>query len=295
MARVLIAGCGYVGTELGIQLVGRGHEVWALRRRAAGLPSELRAIAADLGDPASLRSLPWPFETIFFTAAAGERSDDAYLSIYVRALETLLDVIVQASGRSLPQRVFYTSSTSVYGQSSGEWVDETSPTEPRHFTGLRVLEGEEILHSSGLPVTTVRLGGIYGPGRTALLRSVLEGRAALGGAAGRRFTNRIHRDDAAAALTHLSSLEFPRDLYIGVDREPALRDEVLAWLARRAGVDLSTVHGEPARPRAGGNRPATHKRCSSARLQASGYTFLYPTYRHGYAALLARGTSTLAP
>jgi nucleoside-diphosphate-sugar epimerase len=177
-------------------------------------------------------------------------------------------------------RFFYASSTGVYAQSHGEWVDEDSPTEPTGFSGLRVLEGER-LALEGVPgAVVVRFGGIYGPGRTRLVDTVRRGATCVESPP--LYTNRIHRDDCAGVLRHLLSLERAASAYVAVDHAPAPQCEVMDWLAARLGVPAPRrVRGQA--PEAG---PGGSKRCRNARLLASGYAFLYPTYREGYAALL---------
>lgn len=275
MARVLIAGCGYVGTALGLRLAAAGHAVWALRRTVDELPPALAAVAADLGDPATLRELP-PADFVFYTAAASGPTDAAYHAAYVAGLEHLLQAVKRQSPP--PRRVFFTSSTGVYHQSSGEWVNEDSPTEPTTFTGQRVLQGERLLLRCALPATVVRLGGIYGPGRTRLLDSVRQGTATLGDGDAIPYTNRIHREDCAGALAHLMGLADPAPVYLGVDRDPAGREVVLDWIARALGVTSPTPPREPIR--------RSNKRCSSQRLLATGYELRYPTFREGYREII---------
>ena len=110
MARVLIAGCGYVGTELGLRLAARGDEVWALRRDPSALPAVFHQVAADLTEPAELASLPPSLDHVVYTASAGEASDAAYQRAYVVGLSNLLRAV---EGRGV-RRVFFTSSTAVY-------------------------------------------------------------------------------------------------------------------------------------------------------------------------------------
>ena len=280
--RVLIAGCGYVGSELARRLGAEGDDVFGLRRRPEGLPPGVKAIAADLSDPASLRGLPDALDAVVYAVAADAFDDGAYRAAYVDGLRNLLAALDQ--GGSRPGRVVYTSSTAVYAQSAGEWVDESSATEPTGFSGQRVLEGERVLLGAGLPATVLRLGGIYGPGRTRLVESVRSGRAVMR-AGEPLYTNRSHRDDAAGAIAHLLRLPAPLPLYLGVDREPADETVVLRWLADQLGVAPPAVAPEDVAP--GARRPRGSKRCANDRLLASGYSFSWPTFREGYAALLA--------
>jgi nucleoside-diphosphate-sugar epimerase len=280
MARILIAGCGYVGGALGQRLAAAGHEVWGIRRSPTGLPCGVRHVAADLTAPQTLRQLPPDLDVVFYTAAADGTDDAAYRAIYVDGLGYLLEALVNQ--RQSPRRVFFTSSTAVYAQAHGEWVDEASPTAPRHFTGRRVLEGEQLLLAGPFPATVLRLGGIYGPGRVGLIERVRQGLAACRDGAP-VYVNRIHRDDCAGALHHLMTIPQPEALYIGVDHEPAEHCAVLRWLAAQLGAPPPRVE---ARSGAETRRQRTNKRCRNAKLVASGYTFRYPTFREGYAALL---------
>ena len=281
--RVLIAGCGDVGTALGLRLAAAGHEVWGLRRDPAGLPAALRPLAADLADPAGLAALPEGIQAVAYTAAAGASTPAAYEAAYVHGLENLLAAL--ASAGAPVARVLFTSSTAVYGQAGGEWVDETSPAEPPGFAGRLLLQAERLLQDGPFPAVAVRLGGIYGPGRTRLLRQLLAGEVRLPAAP--LYTNRIHRDDCAGLLAHLLALDAPEPLYLGVDHDPADLREVYRWLARKLGVPAPRAAAPGAGEAAAAARQrAGSKRCSNARLLAAGYRFLYPTYKEGYRPLV---------
>jgi nucleoside-diphosphate-sugar epimerase len=161
-------------------------------------------------------------------------------------------------------------------------VDEDSPVVDSG-KGAILLEAERL--ALALPGGLVaRLAGIYGPGRERLIRMVRDGtaRCSLPSPIG----NRIHRDDAAGMLLHLLRLPRPHRCYIGVDDDPAPLSEVYTWIARRLGVPAPPASTEPD-PRGRG----AFKRCLNARLRASGYSFLFPSYREGYGALLAHASS----
>ena len=284
MAQVLIVGCGYVGTALGVLLSGEGHTVWGLRRNVEGLPPSIRPFAADLAEPETLSDLPRGLDFVFYTAAASRTGDEAYRLAYVRGVSHILGAL--RARNQAPRRIFFTSSTSVYAQSSGEWVDEASPAEPVHFSGSRILEGERLLLNSSYPVTILRLGGIYGPSRARLIESVRQGTAACSDGPP-VYSNRIHLDDCAGALRHLMGLKSPGSIYLGVDNEPADQCAVLRWLAAKLGVAQPRLEGpgEDAESRIF----RSNKRCNNARLVASGYVFRYPTFREGFAALINAG------
>lgn len=272
--RVLIAGCGFVGSALAERLASDGHDVFGLRRGSDGLPDGVVPVTADLVTGDGMETIPGDLDWCVTAISADARSPDAYEDAYVRALRNLQSKL-EIENSTLDRWVF-TSSTAVYGQNSGEWVDESASTNPSGFAGRTVLAGERIVRASDVPhPVVVRLGGIYGPGRTRLLDQVRGGEATCPPEP--TYTNRIHRDDAAGILRHVLQLEDPDEVYLGVDTDPAERCEVLTWLADRLGAP-------PPASGPGGTRG--NKRASSARIVASGYHFRYPTFREGYAAML---------
>ena len=278
MSRVLIAGCGDVGGELARRLLADGHEVYGLRRRVHLLPAGVRPVAADLQDPASLRVVPDGLDAVCYVAAADERSPAAYRGAYVDGSRNLL----RAAGRGgTLARVLYTSSTRVYPQHAGEWVDEDSPTGGDDYARI-LLEGEAAVRDGAATAVVVRLAGIYGPGRTRLVERVRAGEPCSAA-----YTNRIHRDDCAGLLRHLLRLARPQPLYLGTDHEPATQCEVMRWIAGRLGL--------PAPAPAGAGEAPGGKRCRNARLVAGGYAFEHRGFRDGYDALLAGGADQAGP
>ena len=280
MSRILIAGCGDVGIALGVALNADGHHVFGLRRNAAALPADVEPIRADLADAHTLAALP-EVEYVFYTAAADGRDDKAYERAYVRGVNNVIDALTASTHEF--KRFFFVSSTGVYAQDNGEQVDESSPTEPTRFSGKRLLQGEAACLSGPHPGTVVRFGGIYGPGRERLIREVKAGASCVENPP--QFTNRIHRDDCAGVLRHLMSLDSPEQIYAGVDCEPAPRCAVLDWLAERLGAPKPVI--QPADSNSGQG-----KRVLNARLIRSGYQFRYPTFREGYAQVIAALSST---
>lgn len=279
-ARVLIAGCGDVGCALALRLCAAGHAVTGLRRRAGVLPPGVEALAADLADgPALARALQCDYDVVVYAAAPDRFAADAYRSVYLDGLGNLLAALHGAP------HIVLVSSTGVYHQHDGEWVDEESPAEPTGFSGRTLLAAEELLRAhAGERGTIVRFGGIYGPGRERLLREVAAGIGCPREPV--RYTNRIHRDDCAGMLLFL--IERMRagaalaPLYLGVDSAPAPMWEVRTWIAAQLGVTLR----EDAAGAGDGRSPGS-KRVSNRRLLAAGYALRYPDYRAGYAPLIA--------
>lgn len=278
--RVLIAGCGYVGSALGELLASEGHSVFGLRRDPVSLPDSITPVVADLSRTISSEALPQNLDRVFYTASAGGSDDAAYRAAYVDGPRNLLEAL--APQQTNVRRLLFTSSTGVYAQTNGEWVDETSPTKPESHTGRRLLEGEKVVTEGPIPATVVRLSGIYGPGRARSIRRALDTPVDDGPP---NYTNRIHRDDCAGALRHLMLLPEPAPLYLATDQEPTDRRTVSDWLSKRPGSPLGGPLSE-ASPAGDSSRRRTNKRCSNARLLASGYEFRYPTFREGFAGLL---------
>jgi nucleoside-diphosphate-sugar epimerase len=261
-------------------MVSRGHEVWALRRCTRGLAPCLHAVEADITVPESLRGLPEPLDHVVVCAAPDRGDDDGYRSVYVDGLSNLLGAVVLT-----PQsRVLFTSSTAVYEQQDGVWVDESSPATPQHFRGKRLLEAESLLLGCAATGVVVRFGGIYGPGRARLLDAVARAEATY--SVGEPvYTNRVHLFDCAGILEHLLQVPQPERIYVGVDDEPVSRAVLLGWLASRLGVPPPrAIPPSAARTQSGG----ANKRCSNRLLRASGYNFVMPSFRDGYEGLIAQ-------
>lgn len=272
---VVIAGCGDLGTEVGLRLAAAGHRILGLRRFPENLPAEFDALAVDLSR--QVPALPADSRLVVIATAADARTADSYRSAYVDAPANTLEGLRRAGAG--PQKVLLVSSTAVYGVEDGSWVDEDTATDPLTETGHVLVEAESALRRNVPDAVVFRLAGIYGPGRTRLIEQVREGTTTVPHHL--HYTNRIHRDDAAAAIVHLvTGVESPAPTYIGVDDEPAPRADVLRLLADELGVRRPPVHEATSSQGSG-------KRCRNDLLRASGFEFTYPTYRQGYRSILA--------
>jgi nucleoside-diphosphate-sugar epimerase len=275
---VLIAGCGDVGSRLGLQLGRDGWRVYGLRRNAAELPVPILPVKGDLTDPICPRC--WPnggLDYLVYAASATEHDEAGYRQAYVEGLRNVLRWLRQHEQQ--PRRLLFVSSTGVYAQRDGEWIDEDSPTEPTGFTGQVMLEAEQLALGCGLPATCVRMGGLYDPSRPWLQNQVRAGLRVERDPP--QYSNRIHRDDAAALLAFLLQADASgtalQPCYLGVDDEPAPLHEVVDWLRERLGV---THWAEQSMTRRAGS-----KRCSNARARALGWKPRFASYRDGYASL----------
>ena len=267
--QVVIAGCGFLGEAAAGLFLETGWRVLGLcatAESAARLAERPFSVAVvDISKP--LTAPPgWEHpDIVVHCASSGRGGADAYRAVYRDGLEHLRDAFS-------PRRLIFTGSTSVYSQVDGGWVSEESPAEPDRETGRVLLEAEKIALDSGGIVA--RLAGIYGPGRSVLLKKFLDGSAVLE-AGGNRWINQIHRDDGAAALLQLAQNEAATGIYNVCDDTPTTQREIYGWIA-----DFLNRPLPPEGP-ADLNRKRgwTSKRISNARLRAVGWSPRYPGYR----------------
>ncbi len=275
MLRILIAGCGFIGETAAGLFLAHDCEVLGLASSPRD-PGEtpFPILGTDLTDPtalsATLADQP-PFDVVIHCASSRGGGPDGYRRIYRDGVQNLVTACPGA-------RVLFTGSTSVYGQSDGALVDETSPTEPDRETGHILLETEQIALDAGGFVA--RLAGIYGPGRSVLLRKFLDGTAVLEDG-GDRWINQIHRDDAARALVHLALGDASPGVYNVADDTPATQLQTYTWLAEHFQKPLPPQG--PANPNR--KRGSSSKRVTNSKLRATGWAPTFPSYRDGLVSL----------
>lgn len=271
---ILIAGCGYIGCALVRQLSHCGDfEIWGLRRNIDALPKNIHSVQGDLTINKKPSSWPERIDYIVYCVGAKDHKEESYRDAYLNGLSNLINYL-QSAGQH-PERIFFTSSTGVYHQSEGVWVDEKSETLPIHYSGQIMLEAEALLRQSPYKSTAIRFGGIYGPDRLRLLDRAKAGIGCHPQPS--VYGNRIHREDCAGILKYLLNMSINsqsvKSIYLGVDDDPAPIYDVLQWFSNELGVLLDPNHPPPAR----GN-----KRGSNALIKSEGYIFNYPDFRSGY-------------
>lgn len=270
MSRILIAGCGYVGQATADLFHAAGWEVEGWTRSAAGAAKvtdkPYPVIAIDIARRDQVNAWPEDFDAIIHCASTRGGDVDLYRQTYFEGARNLLD-------RFIGSTMLFTSSTSVYAQREGEWVTEESAAEPQHETGQILRETENVVLAHGGIVA--RLAGIYGPGRSALLKQFLSGQAPAGHD---RFVNQVHRDDVAAAfLLLLDRQSLSRETYNVVDDSPILKSECYGWLAER----LERPLPPPGRSIAPRKRGESNKRVGNAKLRSLGWIPRYPSFAEG--------------
>jgi nucleoside-diphosphate-sugar epimerase len=283
MKRVVVFGCGFVGSRAARLFAGNGWDVTGITRSSnsaqelAGEP--YRVLACDITEPAAVAGIPelLAADAVISAVSSGRGGgEEAYRKVYLKGLENI-------TGLLNPGRVLFVSSTSVYGQNDGSWVTEESPAEPQSPTSRILRAAEDLALARGGQVA--RLAGIYGPGRSVLLRKFLEGTAVIEGDGGRHI-NQIHADDAAQALFHMIAAGLPAGIYNVADDQPATQLACCEWLAEALGRPLPP-HGPVDIAR---KRGVTNKRVSNRKLRALGWQLQFPTYQ----AALAPGGELLA-
>jgi len=272
MARALIAGCGYLGQALADFLTVENWEVecWTATAQSARELSlrDRRAYAVDISSPKDVFAHKSDFDAVIHCASTRGGDVDSYRRVYLGGARNLIECFPNS-------RILFTSSTSVYAQTNAEWVSEESPAEPKHESGKILREAENVVLAARGVI--VRLGGIYGPGRSASLNKFLDDRAVID-AEQDRFVNEIHRDDAATAMRLLlKSAASSGEIYNVVDNKPILQSECYRWLAARLNRPLPR-EGRSISKRKGGE---SNKRVSNAKLRSIGWVPEYPTFAEG--------------
>ena len=267
MPRVLIAGCGYVGSAAARLFAEGGWEVigWTRSGQSAEPPGEsaISLSAVDITDLGTVGRNSFPTDVVVHCASSGA---DSYRHVYRDGAANLAACFPSA-------RLIFTSSTSVYPQRDRSLVTEESPAKPDSDDARTLRAAEEIVLENGGIV--LRVAGIYGPGRSFLLRSALDGTAV----ATDRIVNQVHRDDVASAIFLIGQCQTinPPRIFNVVDDTPAPRAEILAWLSERLNLPLPPSLAPPEQKRGRSN-----KRVSNAKLRALGWAPAHPSYREGF-------------
>jgi nucleoside-diphosphate-sugar epimerase len=270
MPRILIAGCGYVGEATADLFHSAGWDVegWVHSKQSAARLSVKRYSihVIDVSQRSDITKRAEAFDAVIHCASSRGGDAEAYREIYLNGARHLLDTFPEA-------KILFTSSTSVYAQRDGLRVTEESETKPLRETSRILLEVEKLILEKGGIVA--RLGGIYGPQRSALLSKFLNSTATID-PNNDRFVNQVHRNDIASALFLLLNREAQTSaqIYNVVDDQPLLQSECYRWLAKRLNRPLPPIR-KSEQPRKRGD---TNKRVSNSKLRRLGWTPHYPTF-----------------
>jgi nucleoside-diphosphate-sugar epimerase len=275
---------------LGVELSKQGHDVYGVRRskdaEAELSAAGIKPLVADIINRDDLDKLPGPFDFVVNCVSSTQGGVEEYRQVYLEGTRNLIEWLSLPP----PKKFVYTSSTSVYGQTDGSMVKETSPTAPASETSQVLVETENLLLAAvdgrKFPAVILRVAGIYGPGRGHLFLKYLRNEAKIAGK-GEGLINMIHRDDLVGAI--IAALKSARagEIYNAVDDEPVAQIHFFRWLSETLGKYMPPF----ATDIDNGNRKRglTNKKVSNRKLRMElGYQFRYPTFRQGYTAEIMR-------
>ncbi len=283
----LVVGHGYLGSRVAKLWQSQGKTVFVTtrdRRKIAPLESSgLRPILCDVTDPASLVGRLAEVNTVLYAVGFDRLSNKRLREVCVGGLQNVLNALSANT-----QRVIYVSTTGVYGQDDGDWIDEDSPCHPSRESGRAFLDAEEALraHALGRRAIILRLAGIYGPGRIPSAEDLRAGRAIQ--ASADAFLNLIHVDDAARVVVAAEAHAKPPRIYLVADGHPVVRREFYDEVSRLFRTPAPVIEA----PIAGVDRRGnSSKRVNIARLvREVPVEFKFRTYREGLAAIADKTT-----
>ena len=292
MKRRLVFGCGYLGKRVAKRWSQLGDNVYAVtrspQRQKTLLTDGLLPLVADVTQPETLVDLP-SVDTVLIAVGMDRSTYSDIRQVYVQGLKNVLDALADSV-----QHVIYVSSTGVYGDFGGEWVDEQSPTDPQREGGKACLEAERLLQQSrwGSRSTILRFAGIYGPGRVPTRQQIIDkqwDRLSPGG-----YLNLIQVYDGAAIVQRIAhSVDVDPDntdtlaqTFLVSDGRPPLRQVYYDWIAERFGVGPIPWDPDAVAPQQ--SRASSSKRISNKKLhQHFSIDFHYPDFRAGLAHALS--------
>ncbi|MBL8865019.1 MAG: SDR family oxidoreductase [Planctomycetia bacterium] len=271
----LIFGCGYLGARVARVWLDAGRRVAALsRNRGSHLAqSGIEPIRGDVLDPESLKGLP-DAAAVLYAVGFDRTAGKSMREVYVEGLRNALRAI-RCTGPFL-----FVSSTSVYGQTDGEWVNEDSPTEPIEESGKIVLEAERTLREFRPDAIVLRFTGIYGPDRILRRQALLNGEPLVGDA--EKWLNLIHVDDGVQAVLAAERNGKPGETYLVADGEPVRRRDFYTLAAEVLGAPPARFQF-PTQP----IREANRRIANDKARRELGFVPLYPSYRKGLPASAA--------
>jgi nucleoside-diphosphate-sugar epimerase len=273
----LIFGCGYLGSRIAAQWIAAGHRVTALTRgRAAGVRAlGVEPIIGDVLDRNTLRILP-SAATVVYAVGFDRRSGRSMREVYVGGLANVLDTLPPCG------RFIYVSSTSVYAQTDGSVVTESSATDPTEEAGTVVLEAERLLREKRPDAIVLRFAGIYGPDRLLRKQAILMGDPLVGDAD--KWLNLVHVADGAAVVLCAESQGAPGETYNIAGGTPVSRRAFYVLLAE-------LLRAPPARFDHRSEPHAANRRIDASKARAAlGWAPAFANFREGLTAAVAEST-----
>lgn len=287
LKRALVIGAGYIGFPLACRLRDLGYDVtgWvaseasvvALRNVGLSIICDDVANESSWEEARRMEKEKGEWNIIYYAVSTSRGGLEAYERVHHKGLSYALELSCE--------RFIYTSSTSVYGQNSGEWVNEDTPVHPLSPASRILAQAEEeVLAKKGI---VARLSAIYGPERGFLFQQWMRGEAVIHGD-GSRWLNQIHRDDIITALIHLLTLHLEErqgELFNVTDNEPVQLIHFYQWLSNTFSRPMPPFASDQSLKNCASKRALTNKRVSNIRLRAAGWRPIYPTFKEGYRSL----------
>ncbi|QDT39304.1 SDR family oxidoreductase [Stratiformator vulcanicus] len=278
MPKRMIVGCGYLGLRAARAWLQAGDSVSALTRspeRADQLREiGLEPIVGDVTEPDSLSDLP-EADTLLFAVGLDRSAGKSQREVYVNGLRHTLERMAGRCGRTI-----YVSSTSVYGESDGRWIDEQTAAAPTRDSGRVCLDAEQVFDefSNSIPERVIlRFAGIYGPDRLLRRISQLKEREPIAGDPD-AWLNLIHVDDGVAVVRAAAGAKQPSTTFLVSDDQPVRRADYYEVLAELAGT------AEPIfdKDRDARHSSGTGKRCRNRQMKDEfSLSLSFPTYHEG--------------
>jgi nucleoside-diphosphate-sugar epimerase len=281
----LVIGCGYLGHRVAERWRRQGHEVFVVtrsRERALRFVADgLTPVVADVMRLNTLLGLPVA-DTVLYSVGYDSAQGHSIEEVYLLGLMNALNALSPATGR-----VIYVSSTGVYGDADGEWVDEETPCQPDRAGGRACLSAEDALlaHPLGKNSIILRMAGIYGPGRIPRKDSFESGRPMA--VVPSNWLNLIHVDDAASVVLAAEKAPQAPRTYVVSDGTPVERGDYYTELARLLGAPVPKfLTADQTWP--GPVRGSNNKRINTARMKAElEVRMSYPSYHEGLESITA--------
>ena len=277
MAKIMVMGCGDVGMGLAERLVASGHEVTGVKRTLQTQSSEVNSMQADVTNAEQVCALDFNVDGLVYILSPTGRDIPAYKDVFKTGVEHVLSAVKQQNP-TLP--IFFISSTRVYAQQQGEWVNEQSATEPMDERGQLLLQAEGQFLTFNEYTTVIRFSGIYG--RSNFFIKQLKKGAEVQKAPP-YYTNRIHREDCIGVLEFLLTKQLNGEclerIYLASDQDPAEKWHVASYITKKLGLASCGALVL--------DKTASHnKRINSRQLTEAGYQFKYASYQQGYEAVI---------
>ena len=280
----LVLGCGYLGLRVARLWKSKGDDVYAVTRskiNAEKFEKEgIIPVIADITESHTVKELP-KAETILFSVGMDRKKYDSVHDVYVNGLKNVLSGI-----KAPPSQLIYVSSTGVYGNFDGAWIDENSPTNPLRDGGKACLAAEEVLRDCRFATKScvLRFAGIYGPQRVptkTLIQSQQWKKISSDG-----YLNLVHVDDGARIIEKVAEKAVVQETFNVSDGNPPKRKDYYRFIAEQLG--LSEIPWEETETLNRNARSGSNKRVSNKKLIAQfGNIFLYENFRTGLRQALA--------